>query len=149
MKRSIISETISLVFCILFLYTGISKLMDYNIAKEQIALTPLFAPIAREIVILVPVIEIVTVVLLFIPKLRKIGFLSSLILMIAFTVYIIYIINVNDKLPCTCGGVLERLSWTQHVYLNIVLSVLALTGLILTKRTSEKIVVKEEYSPQL
>jgi uncharacterized membrane protein YphA (DoxX/SURF4 family) len=134
MKRSTIIEIIALLFVILFLYTGISKLMDYNVAKEQIRLTPLLAPIAEEIVIVLPIIEIIVAVLLFLPRTRKIGLYACLCLMVAFTGYIIYILNYNKELPCTCGGILQALSWKQHLLLNCTLIVLSLTGVLLERR---------------
>lgn len=36
MKMSTIIETIIVLYVILFLYTGISKLIDYDIFKEQL-----------------------------------------------------------------------------------------------------------------
>jgi uncharacterized membrane protein YphA (DoxX/SURF4 family) len=134
MKRSTIVEAIALLFIILFLYTGISKLMEYDIAVEQIVLTPRLAPAAKTIVIILPVIEILTAIALFIPQTRKYGLWASLALMILFTGYVTYIINYNDQLPCTCGGVLEQLSWPQHLILNTVFIILAIIGILLLRK---------------
>ena len=71
MKRTTIQEIIALLFVILFLYTGVSKLMEYDVAREQIALAPLLAPVAKEIVIVLPIAEIVVSVLLFLPRTRR------------------------------------------------------------------------------
>jgi uncharacterized membrane protein YphA (DoxX/SURF4 family) len=138
MKRSTIVELIALVFVILFLYTGISKLMDYDLAKEQIRLTPLLAPIAPEIVIILPIAEIITALLLFIPKTIRYGLWASLALMTSFTGYVIYIISYNDQLPCTCGGVLEQLSWTGHLILNTILIILSAASIFLLKQGTRK-----------
>jgi len=134
MKRTTIVEIIALLFATLFLYTGIAKLMDYDVAKEQIGLTPLLAPIAGVVVIALPIIEIITAIFLFLPRMRKVALYTSLGLMVAFTGYIIYILKYNDTLPCTCGGVLETLSWNQHLTLNIGLILLSLTGILLNRR---------------
>jgi uncharacterized membrane protein YphA (DoxX/SURF4 family) len=134
MKRTTIVETISILFIIFFLYTGISKLMDYSVTKEQIALSPLLAPIAGWIVIVLPIAEIIVSVILFIPRTRLKGLYASLILMTVFTGYVIYILSYNEHLPCTCGGVLQSLSWKQHLLFNSVFIVLALTGIVLGRR---------------
>ena len=126
-------EIIALLFVILFLYTGIAKLMDYSVAKEQIGLTPLFAPIAKEIVIFLPILEIITAVLLFIPRTRRVGLYSTLILLFAFTGYVIYILTYNDTLPCTCGGVLEQMSWTQHIIFNTGCIIFAIIAILLNR----------------
>jgi len=135
MKKKTIVEIIALLFVVLFLYTGISKLMDYDITKEQIALSPLLAPIASWTVIALPVTEIIVSVILFIPRTRIKGLYASLALMVAFTGYVVYILSYNDQLPCTCGGVLQSLSWKQHLLFNAAFIVLALTGIVLGRQT--------------
>lgn len=149
MKKATIVEIISFLFIVLFLYTGISKLMEYDVAKEQIGLTPLLSPIAPEIVIILPIAEIITAILLFIPKTRGYALWASLGLLLAFTGYIAYILNYNDQLPCTCGGVLEQLTWPQHIILNSVLIVLALTALRLSRSPFRTSSPKSSYQPQL
>jgi uncharacterized membrane protein YphA (DoxX/SURF4 family) len=138
MKKTILVEIIAFLFIILFLYTGISKLMDYSIFKEQIALSPILSPVANWVAVILPGTEIVVSLLLFIPRSRSAGLYASLVLMTLFTGYIVYILIFNDRLPCTCGGVLEALSWKQHLFLNIFLVGLALTGIILKRKLSSR-----------
>jgi uncharacterized membrane protein YphA (DoxX/SURF4 family) len=138
MKRSIISEIISLVVVILFLYTGISKLMDYDIAKEQIALTPLLAPVAPEIAIILPVIEIASAILLFLPRTRRYGLWISLGLMVLFTGYVLFLLNRSGQVSCACGGVLEQLSPQQHLLFNTSCILLILLGITEARTTKQK-----------
>jgi len=133
MKKETIVEGIAYIFVTLFLYTAGSKLMDYAVVKEQIALAPLFAPAAGIIIILVPLVEILTAIALFFPRTRVIGLWTSVILMLSFTGYVIYIINYDDQLPCSCGGVLEVLSWPGHLILNGCLFLLLIEALYLAK----------------
>lgn len=139
MKKKTIVEIIAYVFVILFLYTGVGKLMEYDVAKEQIGLSPLLEPIAPEVVIILPILEILTAILLFFPKTRGYGLKASFVLMSAFTGYIIYILSYNDQLPCTCGGVLEKMSWPQHLLFNSVMIILSLAGIILVRTPSVKV----------
>jgi len=134
MKWNTIIEIIVLLFATLFLYTGISKLMEYAVFKEQIALSPLLKPVSRWLAIILPITEIIVSVILFIPITRLKGLYASLLLMVLFTGYIVYILIYNDHLPCTCGGVLESLSWKQHLLFNSICIVLALTGIVLCRR---------------
>jgi uncharacterized membrane protein YphA (DoxX/SURF4 family) len=133
MRKNTIVEIISLLFIILFLYTGISKLMDYAVFKEQIATSPLLAPISGWIAILLPAIEIMLSVILFIPRWRLKGLYASLVLMIMFTGYIIAILTFNEHIPCSCGGVIELLSWKGHIAFNSAFIGLALAGIALGK----------------
>jgi uncharacterized membrane protein YphA (DoxX/SURF4 family) len=138
-KKSLLVEIIALLFVILFLYTGISKWIDYYLFIESVGTTPLLEPVAGLIAISLPATEIIVSVLLFIPRTRLIGLYASLVLMVLFIIYIIYILNIDDKLPCSCGGILQQLSWKQHLVVNGVFVLLALTAILLTQKDTVNI----------
>ena len=133
-KKETIVETIAFLFVILFLYTGISKLMEYSVFKEQIAESPVLKPFASFIAWSLPLTEFVVSVLLVIPRWRLKGLYASLILMILFTLYIIGIMIFYKDLPCSCGGIISLLSWQQHLVFNSGFIVLALIGVLLEKK---------------
>lgn len=133
MKKETIAEIISFLFIILFLYTGISKLMDYTLFKEQISTSPILQPVAASLAWLLPLTELAVCLALFIPKYRLQGLYSSLVLMVLFTVYILFILSFNNKLPCSCGGVIELLSWKAHILFNVVFIALAIIGILQKK----------------
>jgi len=134
MKKTTIIETITILYIILFCYTGISKIIDHEIFEQQVAVSPLLAPVSKLITIAVPLAEFVLILLLIIPKWRLKGFWGSLVLMTLFTIYIMGILILNDKLPCSCGGVIELLSWTQHIIFNSIFISLSVIGIILEKK---------------
>jgi uncharacterized membrane protein YphA (DoxX/SURF4 family) len=131
MKKSTIAEIISFLFIVLFLYTSISKLMEFSVFKHQIGASPVLSPIAWWIAWLIPALEIIVSLMLIIPAFRLRGLYASTILMIAFTAYIIIILNFSKEIPCSCGGVIEQLSWTQHIFFNSVFIVLGIIGIML------------------
>jgi uncharacterized membrane protein YphA (DoxX/SURF4 family) len=133
MTRSTITEIISTLFIILFLYTGTSKFIGYAIFKEQIATSPLLTRIAPVLAWVLPLSEIVVSSLLIVPRWRLKGLNSSLLLMILFTGYIIGILIFNKNIPCSCGGVIESLTWTGHIVFNSVFIILAFIGIKLEK----------------
>lgn len=134
MKKTTIIEIIVLLYAILFLYTGVSKIMEYGVFREQLAESPILAPVASLVAHGLPILEFLLVVLLVVPRWRLKGFYASNGLMIAFTLYIIALMSFNDQLPCSCGGVLAALSWGQHIVFNSVFIVLGITGVILEKK---------------
>jgi uncharacterized membrane protein YphA (DoxX/SURF4 family) len=117
MKRGLIL-IISYFFVILFLYSGASKLMEYSLFQEQIAVSPILRPISTYIAWILPTTEFLAAILLFFPKSRLKGLYFSLVLMILFTGYIIAILLFDKQLPCSCGGILESLSWKEHLAFN-------------------------------
>jgi len=144
MKRATIAELIAMLFVIIFLYTGISKWLDYYVFRETLSAAPLIQPISKFLAIAVPGTEILASVLLFLPKTRLLGLFTSLLLVTIFTGYIVYILAANDKLPCSCGGVLQQLSWTQHLFFNFTLMILASTAIKLSQADHLQFTTKKQ-----
>ena len=134
LKKNTIVEIIALLFVILFLYTGISKLMEYSVFKEQLAESPILKPVASIIAWLLPLTEFVISILLFIPPWRLKGLYASLVMMLLFTLYIIAIMSFNEELPCSCGGIIELLSWQGHLVFNSIFIILAIIGILFERR---------------
>tara|TARA_R100000353_G_scaffold175198_2_gene144930 strand:- start:32872 stop:34332 length:1461 start_codon:yes stop_codon:yes gene_type:complete len=121
-----------------FVYAAISKLLDFETFSFQLAQSPLISAYAGIIAWLVPGIELVIAVLLLIPKLKKIAFYATFTIMVMFTAYIFIILNFSDYIPCSCGGILETMSWTQHLIFNILLILVAGVVLLLGSRKELK-----------
>jgi uncharacterized membrane protein YphA (DoxX/SURF4 family) len=134
LPKATIVEIISVLFIILFLYIGISKLMEYAAFKEQIAESPLLKPIAPFIAWALPLTEFLVSLMLIIPRWRLKGLYASLLLMIAFTIYIGAIMVFNKELPCSCGGIISELSWNGHLVFNSIFILLASIGVRFEKQ---------------
>lgn len=122
-------EFISYFFILLFCYAGISKIMDFENFQIQISESPLLSAYAGFLSFAIIILELIIAGLLCYRKTRNTGLIGSFILMLIFTGYIFFIIHTSENLPCSCGGILEKMSWHQHLYFNIgcvVLSVIAL-----------------------
>jgi hypothetical protein len=117
----------------LFLYTACAKLMDHGRFLNGLYHVEVIGRFAFYISWLVPLAEILIAILLIIPRTLKLGLYSFLGLMILFTVYILSVLLWASKLPCHCGGVIEKLSWTQHVWFNLTFIALAVCALRLLK----------------
>ncbi len=128
----------SYLFVLLFLYAAISKLLDFETFTVQLAQSPLLSAYAGVIAWAVPSLEILIAVLLTIPKYRIPALYAAFTLMVMFTAYIYIILNFSDFIPCSCGGVLEKLSWTQHLIFNIVFIILAGVAVLVTSWYSSK-----------
>jgi uncharacterized membrane protein YphA (DoxX/SURF4 family) len=137
-KRTTLTEAISLLLIILFLYTGISKLWDYPVFKEQIGTSPLLVPLAPFVAGSLPWIEFIVVLMLIIPRWKLKGLYAAMGLLLLFTCYIIAILIFNKNIPCSCGGVIESLSWNQHIVFNSLFILLAGIGIVLEKREKQE-----------
>ncbi len=140
-KRTTIIETVVILNIILFLYTGIAKIMDYSVFKEQLAVSPILAWAAKPVALLLPWVEFAIVLMLIIPRWRLKGLFASLALMTMFTAYIIILFSISTEMPCSCGGIMEELSWQQHLVFNSAFILLDLWALILLRK-EKKVLLK-------
>jgi uncharacterized membrane protein YphA (DoxX/SURF4 family) len=131
MKRKIILEVICFLFVLLFLYAAFNKLMDYQKFTVQVGQSPLLTGFGDTIPWLVISLEILVAGILMIPRTRLVALFASFSLMTMFTAYIVAILNFSPYVPCSCGGVLEKLGWIEHLIFNGVFVVLALIGIYL------------------
>jgi len=137
-KRTTIIEIITVLNIILFLYTGIAKIMDYSVFKEQLALSPILSWAANPVAILLPVVEFAIVLTLTIPRWRLKGLYASFIIMTLFTGYIIALFSISTEMPCSCGGIMEELSWQQHIVFNGAFVLLNLGAIYLQKKEKKE-----------
>jgi uncharacterized membrane protein YphA (DoxX/SURF4 family) len=136
MKRTAVVEIISFLFILLFVYAATSKLLDYQKFQVQLGKSPLLTAFAGWVAWIIPAIEIIISVFLAIPSLRLNGLYASFSLMVMFTAYIITITKFSDYIPCSCGGVLQNMSWNQHLVFNIFFVLLAAAGILLHSKLS-------------
>src|SRR5690606_20417083 len=113
--RNWIVEIISYLFVLLFVYAAVSKLLDFENFQVQLGQSPLLSAYAGIIAPSIIIIELIVSLLLSIKSTRLIGLYCSLFLMVGFTAYIFLILNYSDFIPCSCGGVIEELNWSQHL----------------------------------
>jgi len=118
------------VFVLLFVYTAVSKWSNFPVFRHAMKVQPFNPRYLDALLYGLPSIELLVAILLVINSTRKLGLGASLILMIVFTGYIILIkVDYFGKVPCSCGGIIQQLSWTQHLALNCLLIAVAVFGL--------------------
>lgn len=130
-KRDVIVDVICALVISLFVYAAITKLLDYQKFRVQIGQSPLLTAFAGWVAWMVPAVELIISALLITIRFRLIALYASFGLMVMFTAYIIAITQFSDYIPCSCGGVLEKLNWTQHLIFNLVFVVLTLLAIVL------------------
>ena len=137
MKKKIALEIICFLFILLFTYAAIMKLMDVQKFTVQIGKSPLLTDFAGVVAWGIPLLELLIAGMLAITRFRLVGLYAAFGLMVMFTAYIIAILQFSEHVPCSCGGVLESMGWTEHLIFNIGFVLLGLSGVILHIRTQE------------
>jgi hypothetical protein len=137
-RQFIIKESFTYLLIVLFAYTAIQKVMEpwpFEYVLNQI---PVIGTVAGTLTWMIPASELVIATLLVFPSRRKLGYMFSCILMSCFTLYVGGMLALSSHLPCSCGGVLQLLSWPQHLVLNLLLTL----GSFWAWRTTSKDIVQ-------
>lgn len=133
MKRhQIILEIICMLLFFLFSYAALSKLMDINKFRSTMELSDFLKTFSSWLPYAVIVVEFLVSFFLLWPKWQQQALYASFGLMALFTTYIIIILN-SKNIPCSCGGILEQMTWNQHLLFNMFFLLLAFSGTILIK----------------
>lgn len=131
-KYRLLTEIISILLILVFAYTAISKLADFETFRGQMKAQPLPGWISTLVVWTLPAIELITGILLILSRTRLIGLYISLSLMSIFTGYVaLALAGAFGSIPCSCGGIIESLSWEAHLAVNLIFTVLSLAGTVL------------------
>lgn len=138
-KRQLLLETISSLLILLFLYASFSKFLDFHRYVGDMRNQPLPHFLWPFMIWGIPILEILISAALIFEASRLIGLYSSLILMGLFTLYSgSIILHFFRYVPCSCGGIIRKLSWNQHIVLNLFFVGLALTGVLIQHKRSKQ-----------
>jgi uncharacterized membrane protein YphA (DoxX/SURF4 family) len=130
-----IIELVASFYVLLFLYSAIMKLRNLDAFSTNMYQIPLLRPFANMLAVALPVIEILIALILIIPATRRVGILLATSLLGIFSIYIIYIFYTMDDLPCSCGGIIQQMSWKAHLIFNLILCLLGTSCLVMQKRS--------------
>src|SRR5579872_238198 len=132
-RREIVIQTIISLIILLFIYAASSKLLDYTKFRVELGKSPLLTAFAGLVAWSIPLIEIGIALLLAFVRTRLLGLYASFTLMVLFTAYIVYILNFSPYVPCSCGGVLQKLDWRTHLIFNSIFVALSGLGVMIYK----------------
>ena len=122
MKTNYIQTTVVILLCTLFIYAGIFKAMDYQLFLSDLSKSPLLVKYDKTI--LAPAVlgtEFLIVFLLAFNLTRKTGLFLSFFVMLLFTLYLSTLYFFYTNIPCSCGGILGKMSYPTHIILMLYL----------------------------
>ena len=138
-KKQATLECVCALLILLFLYASISKFLDFKTFIDQMNNQPLPNSWTPFLVWAIPLLEIAISVALLFEYTRLLCLYASLVLMVIFTIYTgIVLLHFFPYIPCSCGGVIRKLTWTQHLILNLFYIAISVLGIILQRRKSLK-----------
>ncbi|WP_277014290.1 MauE/DoxX family redox-associated membrane protein [Flavobacterium lindanitolerans] len=119
-NRKIFTDLTVALLIVLFLHTSLSKFLDFKGFVFDLNNQPFPNSYTPFLSCFIPSVEIAIVLGLLFEKTRGIALFASLFLMVAFTIYTsLVLLGFFDYVPCSCGGVVSYLNWTQHFFFNL------------------------------
>ncbi|WP_240964583.1 MauE/DoxX family redox-associated membrane protein [Flavivirga algicola] len=144
--KNILLEFICFLYILLFVYAAMSKLLVFDEFKIQIGQSAMLTPFTSIVAWAIPSLEILIALLLIIPRFKLLGLFAAFNLMVMFTAYIFIILNFSNDVPCSCGGVIEKLGWTEHLIFNIAFVILAFIGILIINGQKNSYVTTPKYA---
>ncbi|TRZ46465.1 hypothetical protein DMZ48_02185 [Robertkochia solimangrovi] len=129
--RNLIFEVSCMIFILLFAYAAVSKLLEFDKFRIQLTQSPVLTSLADILVWVIPILEILIALALFTTHYRLIAMYLSFSLMLMFTAYILIILNLSPYIPCSCGGILEKLNWKAHLVFNMILLMISILSILI------------------
>ncbi|SMD08491.1 MauE/DoxX family redox-associated membrane protein [Pedobacter nyackensis] len=128
---------LSVVFILFWLFSAGSKLYDFNTFKGEMNNQVFSASISNALAYTLPAVEITIAALLVYSTTRFTGMILSCSMMLIYTTYVgLALLDVYNRIPCNCAGLLG--SWEANLILNLFVTAVAATGLILNLKFKER-----------
>ncbi len=135
MKNSMATRLITAALILLFVYTAAVKWADLKVFERELANQAIPVWSVPWLLWLIPLSETLVVILLFVPSSRVWGLYGSALLMSFFTGYMgLVLLNVFERVPCSCGGVLKSMDFPVHFFFNLFFLSLTLLAIRQTHR---------------
>lgn len=133
--HSIASELMTALLVLLWVYAALVKLLDPSLTLSQMRNQVFPIWMANFLAFAVPILEMCIALLLLTQRYRKQGLWLSAGLLFIFTIYIVLIkLSVFGRIPCSCGGIISRMSWSQHLLFNVFFLALSLSTIIIHQK---------------
>lgn len=119
MKKIIFAISCFLLI-LLFIYAGVSKLLDFNGFAMEMKNQPFPKFLALSLTWIIPPVEIVIAICIIFDASRLKGLYASLVVMVIFSIYTSMVLaHVFPYVPCSCGGIIKKLTWPQHLLFDL------------------------------
>jgi hypothetical protein len=129
-KKTLYQLILSLLV-LLMLYAAASKGFSFERFVQQLSKSPLLHEWPQLAAALILLVESTIVILLLFKRTQRAALIASGAMLLLFSGYIMGMMLLSHKLPCSCGGILEKLSWRGHLFLNLSFVLISCAGVYL------------------
>lgn len=129
--REFAIQVITYILLCLWITVASRKVFDYSAFRQAMLDQPFDDSYGGLLSYLLPLIQLGTAVLFIFENTKRYGFLLTILLMIAFSWYIILVLQRTwGIIPCYCTLEFPT-DWKGHLWINGIIAVFAIAGLLL------------------
>lgn len=124
-----------------WLYVGMDKIWIHEAFELSLVQQPLIGAFAPTLSWLMPLLEILLAILLFMPnrKLESLGWKLSLLLILLFSIYIaLGVMGILKNAPCMCSSFLTNVNRITHLWINGILFIVSLIAFLIRTKILNK-----------
>lgn len=129
--KNLIAETIIFLLLLMWAYTFVSKVLDFDTFRRQINGAYLLSYLGSPLPYILQLLHLSLVILLLKKSWRKLGLITSLSVLLLYTGYLIYILKFAPSIPCSCISLFRGLNWNNQLWINLAVLTLNIIGLIM------------------
>jgi len=138
--KIIIVDIATSVILFLFVYAALSKIQDFEKFRVELGKSPILNAFSHILAVVVPSFEVLLSVLLVIKRYQLFALYASFSLMVMFSAYIIVILKFSPYIPCSCGGILQNMTWNQHLVFNAVFVLLSAWAILIYPNQNQDLI---------
>lgn len=115
---------------LLWIYTGLDKVIRFDESRKSFLNQALPKEIGEILAYAIPGTELLLALLLFFSVTRWWGYVGSALLLTVFITYVGLIwTGAFPRVPCNCAGIIDRMGWEAHFWMNLFFIGVSLFGL--------------------
>lgn len=128
--KNIISEIVVFILILTWVYTFASKVFDFETFERQIRGAYLLSAFGKLPYIL-QMIHLGIVLMLLNKNWRKLGLAASMVVLVLYTGYLIYVLKLAPSIPCSCIALFNWMNWNDQLYFNLIILAVNIIGLVM------------------
>ena len=133
--RTLFFNAVCLLFITMFIYAAVSKWLDFDVFEIHMKRQPFPPSVTPFLIWGLPPTEVVVSILLMLDKTRSLGLKIATGMMVLFSGYILLAkMHFFGDIPCSCGGALTKLTWTQHLFFNLFFVIAGAIAILLMRK---------------
>jgi uncharacterized membrane protein YphA (DoxX/SURF4 family) len=129
MRRNQLTLILSALIIVLFVYTATGKFFDFASFRAVLHTSPIVGEKAPVVAWALPLLEFGISLLLLFHRTRRQGLWSALVLLIIYSGYLLYQSLFLGESIYYSAGILQQVTWWQHLIINFLLISLTVLGL--------------------